>query len=486
VLNTNAHVHVFTADQSPEIQFYYLLWNVFETKLCRSGIKLPWPLPVLHLRLEDLARYSCGVRLGLRLAVLLNLVPKDFDDSLVGLVRTIEAMTHASATDIQHTLGMPGGPEQISGRTFLRSLMGRLAASEARHEPYPFSAVLAALVHDLYALHRAGQGSATAVSQQSLLEAFYAPDDGKARYKRAVLLTVNFDCAFQGLDRYGLAKTPDISFAEQVADVAKIATDPAVAKKLAELAGHAVDVRPFLCVDPRYQPEGGLDAWVKERVSLDMGPFKGLKVYPPMGFNPAELRTILLWCKEQSIPVTSHCSMGGAGIRGLDKTEDFADPTRWTVLLDEMCEQGGPGVFRLNLAHFSDLTRSLDKEAAKTWSDEIIAMMEKYQDSGQVEIYSDLGYCVVGPDDWPVFEHNVLRLRSSQLDRWVLFGSDWWNYLPDYTDEAAYVEQLRLASEREGLFDHALLNDNAEWFLGLKGKGPRPHAPSRRSPAIAV
>jgi len=48
MLKTNVHAHVFTADQSPEIQFFYLLWNVFEGMFVRSGL----PLGPFRLRFE--------------------------------------------------------------------------------------------------------------------------------------------------------------------------------------------------------------------------------------------------------------------------------------------------------------------------------------------------------------------------------------------------------------------------------------------------
>ncbi len=57
------------------------------------------------------------------------------------------------------------------------------------------------------------------------------------------------------------------------------------------------------------------------------------------------------------------------------------------------------------------------------------------------------------------------------LTPWVLFGSDWWNYLPDCPDEETYAENIHL----ESLFNAKQLDENADWFLGVKGPGPRPN-----------
>jgi len=58
---TNVHVHLFTADHAPEIQFFYLLWNVFEGILVRNGIGPTHQ----RFKLEDVARCAPCLRLWL-------------------------------------------------------------------------------------------------------------------------------------------------------------------------------------------------------------------------------------------------------------------------------------------------------------------------------------------------------------------------------------------------------------------------------------
>jgi len=197
-----------------------------------------------------------------------------------------------------------------------------------------------------------------------------------------------------------------------------------------------------------------------------------------MGFRPTDprLKSILAWCKANAIPITAHCSLGGAGLRGLEERGDFAHPRHWRYAIDRLDRDTG-GVLRLNLAHFSDLTRSLTTEAALTWSDEIIKLMQYcWDERPDVEIYSDLSYDWVG-DDWQTFEANLKRIQRDGLDQWLLFGSDWWNYLPDCEDEPAYLRNLRLDGSPASILRPKQLDRNAEWFLGLRGTQPRARKP---------
>ncbi len=133
-------------------------------------------------------------------------------------------------------------------------------------------------------------------------------------------------------------------------------------------------------------------------------------------------------------------------------------------MLDELIALPNDGVFRLNLAHFSDLTRNLRTEADETWSGKIIELMRDYGNKQQtaVEIYSDISYAWVHQGDLATFKGNVRKLKELGLDTWVLFGSDWWNYLPDCKDEVEYAANIHLNE----IFDVQELEGNADRFLG--------------------
>jgi len=470
VPKSNVHVHLFTADHSPAIQFFYLLWNVFENILVRKGVLC------FRFELEELARNGWRVRLLLFLAEHIGFAGRMLDEPVRGLVRTVVTLSHLSEAQVRDVLHVKGW--ERPGHDAVAEIRKRLKTH--RRERYPFDAVLASIARDLYALHESGQGLEP-VTHGSLLRLFYdaGPTGGRAKFRRIVPLTVNFDKAFT-TEKYGLALVPRKVFADQVAEMVELAQTP-----FGFTDGNQrvpVEVWPFLCVDPRYQPPNGLSllAWVRSLVWPN-GAFRGLKLYPPMGFEPNDpvLLEIFAWCKQNSIPVTAHCSIGGAGLRGLEKEQDYAHPDKWRDVLNELRERGSKGVFRLNLAHFSDLSRSLRTEADDTWSDEIIALMEEYNGRGEsagVEIYSDISYAWLGSDsEREKFGKNVAKLREKQLMPWVLFGSDWWNYLPDCTDEVEYAGNMGLAD----LFDEQQLDDNADWFLGVNGPGPRFAATAR-------
>jgi len=444
-----------------------MLWSVFEGAFARKGLLRIGCCPLIRFKIKSMAKASWCFRAVLCVGEHTSL-GDDFTPTLKGFVRLVRTLTDLPELEIRDKLGMR---EEFSGRAFLRFVRQQIEKGRKWDEPYPFDLVLAGIARELYKLH--AQQPSGPIDQRKLIEKLFdkSDDGGKATYERVVILPVNFDFAFQRLDKYGLAPAPAVSYAQQIAEVEQLATDPVLLQKLEDLAEHKVELRPFLCVDPRHQPPGGLDAWVKSKVNLQNGPFYGLKLYPPMGFRPTDprLKSILEWCKAGAIPITSHCSMGGAGLRGLEERGDFAHPRYWRHVIQRL---GTDGVLRLNLAHFSDLTRSLRTEAAQTWSDEIIRLMYHCQEKRHdVEIYSDLSYAWV-ESDWETFEENVEKIEAKGLGKWMLFGSDWWNYLPDCKNEEDYLKNLKLG-ELGGILRPDDLEENAKWFLGLRGTARR-------------
>jgi hypothetical protein len=83
---------------------------------------------------------------------------------------------------------------------------------------------------------------------------------------------------------------------------------------------------PFIAVDPRRKnmAEIVIDA-------LDRGTFRGVKIYPVMGFTPDDRRLYPIYahCMRKEIPITTHCQNGG--IPGLDKYSGL-DDRAWETL----------------------------------------------------------------------------------------------------------------------------------------------------------
>jgi hypothetical protein len=83
--------------------------------------------------------------------------------------------------------------------------------------------------------------------------------------------------------------------------------------------------------------------------------FAGIKVYPPLGFDPwpedpVELKKVKYLydlCLEKNIPITSHCGGGGFQVIDNSRMNDFIY-YNWKKVLDD----GKYGNLKINLAHF--------------------------------------------------------------------------------------------------------------------------------------
>ena len=146
--------------------------------------------------------------------------------------------------------------------------------------------------------------------------------------------------------------------------------------------------------------------------------FAGIKVYPPLGFDPwpsnqSELKkaeSLYYYCEEKGIPITSHCSDGGFRVVDLKSAWEFTSPARWEKVLQKYSG------LKLNLAHFGN------GRFSKKWSDKIVSLIEQYD-----QVYADFS-CRGFDDDFYLSLHNLLhkgndKTRERLMER-VLFGSD--------------------------------------------------------------
>ncbi|NQT50952.1 hypothetical protein HQ576_02815, partial [bacterium] len=125
------------------------------------------------------------------------------------------------------------------------------------------------------------------------------------------------------------------SFEEQMAETA------AAVQAINAECGRA-RLLPFVAADPR---RDGVVPLVVQ--ALTSGAFHGVKIYPVMGFLPADERLTPLYdhCVAHAVPVTTHCQNGG--IPGLRRYYHLADPAGWERVL----EQDRFRTLTLNLGH---------------------------------------------------------------------------------------------------------------------------------------
>lgn len=226
-------------------------------------------------------------------------------------------------------------------------------------------------------------------------------------------------------------------------------------------------VFPFLAVDPR---RIGILKLIKMKVKVDgnNGIFKGIKLYPPLGYLPTHpnLRPIFAYCAEKKIPITLHCSEGGMqnyedknyvrswvgnnnhweDFKGLniDKSYYYTHPEKWLPVLKEF-----PDLI-INFAHFGGSEQF--KNGDTSWMNSIIDMMNKY-----LNVYSDIAYF---PEDGLAEQLQDIIDKNKILEERLMFGTDY-VMMEDIGMKEYFDNFSRL--------DKKLLSDNARKFLGISG-----------------
>ncbi|MEE9911847.1 MAG: amidohydrolase family protein [Deltaproteobacteria bacterium] len=194
-------------------------------------------------------------------------------------------------------------------------------------------------------------------------------------------------------------------------------------------------VFPFLAVDPR---RIGILELVKMKVNQGKGIFKGIKIYPPLGYLPTHpnLEPIFDYCSRYDIPIILHCSPGGmqnfrsrnyvSSWTGNSHWEDFQSvdrnksrfytaPEKWLPVLDRWPD------LRINFAHFGGGER-LDK-GDRAWMNDIIKLIRKHP-----HVYTDFSYHAR-----PKLPEKIMEVVSENecLNKKLMFGTDYIMILMD-------------------------------------------------------
>ncbi len=146
-------------------------------------------------------------------------------------------------------------------------------------------------------------------------------------------------------------------------------------------------IMPFYGFDPRRDEAATL---AKNAIN-NMG-YIGIKMYTRLGFSPwdespintpqtnTELSIIYKFCHEFHVPITVHCSPGGAYSQSLvgykEKADVLAHPRAWEPVL-----KAYPNL-KLNFAHFGQSLHELN-----TWTRTIMRYMNEYE-----FVFADLAY----------------------------------------------------------------------------------------------
>lgn len=208
---------------------------------------------------------------------------------------------------------------------------------------------------------------------------------------------------------------------------------------------------PFIAADPRR----------KDVVDIVIGAlesriFKGVKIYPVMGFTPDDrrLHRIYKYCMKNEIPITAHCENGG--IPGLDDYYHLAHPGYWKSVLLDFPE------IKLNLAH-NDRTES-------SWQPVIANLIMSYPN-----VYTDVSYdteMLYMPGRY--FKSIKRMLNTRKIRERVLYGTDWYmgrcfwtekSYLKWFTIYSRKIPWCRVEFTDEEI--KRMIENNPMSFLGL-------------------
>jgi predicted TIM-barrel fold metal-dependent hydrolase len=226
------------------------------------------------------------------------------------------------------------------------------------------------------------------------------------------------------------------------------------------------EVFPFLAIDPR---RIGIMKLIDMKVDEGNGPFRGIKLYPPLGYLPTHpnLAEVFEYCNAHDIPITFHCSPGGIknfrdenyvrSWEGNDHLENFQStsgnksefytaPQKWAPVLERWKN------LRINFAHMGGGDQ-LDS-GATAWMQDILSMIERYPN-----MYTDMSYHTKQGLAQKladlVRQHRVLNSR-------LMFGTDFIMIMLDKD-----LGGLDKYFDRFTEFNNNLLYENAKSFLKL-------------------
>jgi predicted TIM-barrel fold metal-dependent hydrolase len=225
-------------------------------------------------------------------------------------------------------------------------------------------------------------------------------------------------------------------------------------------------VFPFLAVDPR---RIGIMKLIEMKINKGKGVFKGIKLYPPLGYLPTHpnLEAIFDYCSKYDIPVTLHCSEGGMqnfrnknyvkSREGNNHLEDFKSsggnksrfytaPEKWLPVLKKWPD------LRINFAHFGGGDKLDSGDTG--WADAILKMIQDHP-----RVFTDVSY--YSKPGLPEKISGIVN-KNKILNTRLMFGTD-------------YI-MIMMDKDLGGLgkyFDHftalnnQLLGENAKAFLKI-------------------
>jgi predicted TIM-barrel fold metal-dependent hydrolase len=193
---------------------------------------------------------------------------------------------------------------------------------------------------------------------------------------------------------------------------------------------------------------GGFNG-VVENISLYH--FIGVKVYPPLGFDPwpdndplelEKVKYLYDFCQEKRIPIVTHCSHGGFCVLKDSKRRLFTDPARWGKVLENYND------LILDFAHFGG---DADKDQTEGWMDKIIDLILSHKN-----VYADISCICFTDKHYSRLNASFEKMRfkneeqKNKLMQRIMFGSDFMINLLWADSYKSYLENFFATSFFKG------------------------------------
>lgn len=335
---------------------------------------------------------------------------------------------------------------------------------------------------------------------------------GDRTYERIILTPLMMDFGYKGKTPPG-QKKPEKTFhydvpaskpiKEQVTDVFNGIKDYAKTKSSEELSkkfpglgsetGRVLEIYPFLGLNTQNYEHAeikelldkyfGEKALSKDELRANMGrfdgdidhmttgSFAGVKVYPPLGFDPwpdgrhgdaeemSKVELLYSLCCEKNIPITAHGGTGGFVTVDKKELRRYASVEKWEKVLAAFPD------LRLNLAHFpmDEKMLWLLPNPAHPLRNAYVKLVLNHENA-----YIDFS-CQVADDEYFVALGKALRRlptpERKKLSERILFGSD---FAVNLLGVESYNRCLSLYSKTKALTEgekHAFGCLNPERFL---------------------
>ena len=198
--------------------------------------------------------------------------------------------------------------------------------------------------------------------------------------------------------------------------------------------------------------------------------FAGIKLYPPMGFDPwpedkeerKKVEYLYSYAQGASIPITTHCNDGGFVTVDYKHAYRNTNPATWEKVMENY-----PDLY-LNFAHAGVSTTlqfpNLFGKKEKSWTERIFDLMERYE-----HVYADFSFNGISPKFYKNFSQQLSELEQNGRTRYrdrILFGTDFMINLMgirSYRDYYSIYNEVKMDQELK----HRFASINPLSFLNL-------------------